>query len=164
MLYSFYMFYHYPSYILSHRSHSTHFSPFNACRTSFHFCTEPHLFWVFPYYKPEHAHLFRVSRTCNLAEHAHLISFTRRTSLVSSFPHYLTELAHLSSINIRFTPMLVLIFTFYCCCTSSSLQKRIYNPAYLRGWPRTEGPCKQIHLWQSEANREVYFAKLETST
>ena len=64
-----------------------------------------------------------------------LISFPRRTSLVSSFP--LSMRTSVQYIFRRFTPMLVLIFTLYCCCTSSSPRKRIYNRAYLRGW----------HLW-----------------
>ena len=43
-------------FIASHRSHDTHFSPCNACRTSFHLHAEPHLFRVSPYYLAEHAH------------------------------------------------------------------------------------------------------------
>ena len=37
---------HHIQFIASHRSHSTHFSPYNACRTSFHLHAEPHLFRV----------------------------------------------------------------------------------------------------------------------
>ena len=66
---------------------------------------------------------------------SHLISFTRRTSLVSSFPHYLAERAHSSSINIHTVPtsacsyiyIQLLLYIFQS-------RKRIYNPVYLREW------------------------------
>ena len=65
----------------------------------------------------------------------HLISFTRRTALVSSFPHYLAGHAHFSSINIHTVPtsacsyiyIQLLLYIFQS-------RKRIYNPVYLREW------------------------------
>ena len=66
---------------------------------------------------------------------SHLISFTRRTALVSSFPHYLAGHAHFSSINIHTVPtsacsyiyIQLLLYIFQS-------RKRIYNPVYLREW------------------------------
>ena len=85
-------------FIAFHRSHSTDFSPCNACRTSFHLHAKPHF-------------------------------------EVSSFLHYLGEHVHFSSINIHtvhiyacsYIYILLLLYIFQS-------QKRIYNPAYLRGW------------------------------